>query len=267
MARRRITKAKEGIRRRPQPKPKPPAVAVGGGGDGSAGPPRMSGPGLRVRLSGIPEVTHPKRLHAPLYLQNPPLDEWAIEGEGSHNDVDTATSGEFSHAGSGVKLQTTTIDSLVVSWDAPWLTAFVSADHVISELTAIRDSRTPFLVLATWPGGTVELNMYCTLRRLRHSVKAGEPDTRYFSIDLKQWRDPNPERKGEGASKTSAKLPTTHKLKAGDTLNSLSKRYYGSYSHWRSIAGANGIKNWGASTALVKRKGFKPGHAIKIPKI
>jgi nucleoid-associated protein YgaU len=129
------------------------------------------------------------------------------------------------------------------------------------------------VTLSPHPLPRPELDMLVTLRRLTRELRPGERDTRYMSIDFKEWRDSSVRRRqheAPGSSrKRGVKLPTTHKLKATDTLYSLAHEYYGTYGPWRLIRDANGIpKRFGAKTKIVTLPGhFKVGHKLKIPQV
>lgn len=58
-----------------------------------------------------------------------------------------------------------------------------------------------------------------------------------------------------------------HALQAGDTFVSLSDDYYGAYDAWRTIAEANGIRDWGMATPLVLRAGLSVGDRLIIPSL
>lgn len=60
-------------------------------------------------------------------------------------------------------------------------------------------------------------------------------------------------------------LPTTHKLIATDTLESLAFEYFGAYEGWTAIAEANGFRAWGFTTPIMQSSRYRKGGVLKIP--
>lgn len=100
------------------------------------------------------------------------------------------------------------------------------------------------------------INIQCTIKALTWGMQDGTHDI-YYSLTLKEYRSIS-------AKKRSVKKvkATTHKVKKGDTLSSIAKKYYGSSKadYRNKIYNANKkiIKN---KTNLSKIKGKK----LKIP--
>lgn len=234
-------------------------------------PEDFRGPGLRVRFKRIRGVTAKGVLESALYLPVV-LNDFSFEETADHRDYTTVSAGEFSVPAPGPAsarmLRTTSLETLTLDWYrfARWLVARGrDPQEVRAELFRIMRSRTPFELLAALDvhSGPEELRMNATLRGISRVLRPGEADTRYYTLDVKEWRDNAVKRRGQGSS---GRLPTTAKLTAQTTLSSLSKHFYGSGASWRLIAAANGIKSWGASTPLVESKRFKVGDKVKIPK-
>lgn len=55
--------------------------------------------------------------------------------------------------------------------------------------------------------------------------------------------------------------PWTHKVKASDTLVSISVKYYGTPDHWRLVAKANGIRD------PKRKQSLKVGRKLKVPRL
>jgi hypothetical protein len=190
------------------------------------------GPGLRVRFARIPHETPKNVLRHPLYLPVT-LGDFTIEEEFEHRDYTTVGAGEFSAPAGGPatarRLRTTDLETLTIDWHkyARWLTN----PHIT-------------------PG-----------RRVTRTLKPGEKDTRYYTLEIKEWRD-------NSLTRRKAKEgPRTATLFASTTLYDLARIFYGSASMWREIARANGITNWGPSTPLVQSKRFVIGDKLTIPEI
>lgn len=243
------------------------------------------GDGLRVRFARIPGETPATVLREPLYLPAV-LGEFAVDESAEHSEYRTVGSGTFSQgtasrrtlsttarqagADEGPDLRSIDLEALTLDWDAPWLLERgVSPAHVKRELTRILRSKKPFEVLAMLRLGETrpeEVRMYATLRSVRRVLKHGEADTRYYSLSLREWRRPGVTRRAHSAreGRHRRKLPAKHVLKAGDTLYSLSKYYYGEYRGWRDIAEANGIRGWGAKNPIINHRRFKVGDRVVI---
>lgn len=229
------------------------------------------GEGLRVRLSRIPGQTPKGLLSKPMYLPAL-LDGFANVETALHSEYTTIADGEFSQPAMGDasarSLRTPDdMETLTVEWDPPWLVEQGQDPKVVRDtLFAILRSKRPVAILVTpkLGGDTVFMNMNITFRQLAERMKPGEPDSLYFSITPKEWRDNSVERSGEGRGST---LPTTHKIDEDDSLYSLSQFFYHSAAGAPDIARANGIKNFGKKTALVKHPRFKVGSKLKIPKV
>jgi LysM repeat protein len=141
-----------------------------------------------------------------------------------------------------------------------------------AELYRVMRSRRPFKMVATIQGRGDELRMNATLRSISRELRPGEADTRYYDLEIKEWRDASVGRKSsanvgrKGGQGGQTDLPAKHKLTADDTFNSLSKDYYGSTQFARDIASANGVSGWGMTTPIIQSQRFKVGDSIKIPK-
>jgi hypothetical protein len=226
----------------------------------------MSQPGLNVSLTAVPGMTRRGILSSQLVIPVVVNEEFTHAKEGGHNDYDTVGAGSFSQPFGGYhapRLRTTNLDGMAMTWDPAWMKEG-GEDHAVvrAALEELADSRSPFHFFAWLPAtGDVEVDMYATLRRFEARLRHGETDTRYFNLDVSQYRQPKLQRAG----KRTPKLPTKHTLRAGDTLASLSQHYYLTRQWWRRIRDANGIGNWGSDDPLVQSKRFKAGDRLTIP--
>lgn len=232
--------------------------------------------GLRCRFSAIEGET-PKGILGASLVMPAVLGNLEVEEEAQHAEYTTVSDGQFSQGAQGGQtarmLRAVTLEGLTLTWDAKWLVASgQDPEAVRGQLLAILRSKRAVSMLLTVgrpPTSSPELRMDVTFRSVRRTMKAGETDTRYFNVSIKEWRDPSAKRRGSKASrKRGTKLPTTIKLTAADTLQSLAHSYYGSYSDWRDIRDANGISTkFGQSTPIVSLPRYKVGSTLKIPKI
>jgi hypothetical protein len=227
------------------------------------------GEGLRVRFARIPGETK-KGVLSRAFRLPATLDGFGWTEDFTHTEYDTLRRGQFSNPAQGNAQARSLrrlddLGTLTVEWDPKWLVERgQDPEDVRRTIFDIGRSRTPVDMLATLDyHDRAVLAMDVTFRSIQTQMKAGEPDTLYYSISIAEWRDPTTGRKGAG--KADPKFPLTHKLSATDTLYSLSKLYYGSSLFYGVIADANKITRWGKQTPLAKSARWKVGSKIRIP--
>lgn len=227
------------------------------------------GRGLRIRLTRIPGITAKGVLAKPLYLT--PLGPFSVSEEASHREYETHRSGQYSIPAQGpatarMLRDAGPIETMTIDWDAPWMIENNDPQEVKAELGAVLRSRKPVELLAIMKlgQGPEELRMYVTLRRSTRELRPGEADTRYWTIEIREYRKNEMDRKSADAA--NDRLPRTVTLHTGDTLESLAARWHGSPNSWRSVGNANGLRAWGRRTPIVNSSRFKAGDRFKIPK-
>jgi hypothetical protein len=224
-------------------------------------------PSLRWRFART-HLTPKDLLQRPLYLPVV-LNDFTIAEDALHTEFQTIRRGQFSQGAMGgrdaTNLLTLTGETLSLAWDAAWLNSRgVTEAELRGQLFGILRSKQPVRLIVTLRE-VHELRALVTIRSLQRSLRPGEVDTRYYSMQISQWRQMAEYESREGR-KPGVRLPTTHRLRAGDTLYSLAHEFYGDSNGWRAIRDANGISHkWGAKTPLVKMKRYKTGSKIKIP--
>lgn len=230
---------------------------------------------MRVRFARIPGET-PKDVLKPALFLPAAIGTVGVTEEAAHSQYDTLRAGEFSQPSQGPvtarKLRTVDdIETLTVTWDPKWLVdRGQDPAQVRRQLYAVLRSRRACELLMTpklGASGDEFMRFSVTIRSITKQMRRGEPDTVYYTLRLVEWRNAEMGRKRQGSGSGGSKLPTTHELKSGDTLHSLSQTYYLTAEHARVIAKANKIKGVGLSTRLVLMKRFKVGSKIKIPKL
>jgi hypothetical protein len=247
---------------------------------GRIGRARIRGEGFVCRLSPITGVTPKAALRRRIWLPVM-LNTFTVTEAATHNEYSTLSAGDFSQPAMGGasarQMRAADIDTMTVDFNARWFTAHGQNPHELRvRLYEILRHRQPVRILVRLhpnPPPHAELDAHVTFRSISKEVRPGEPESRYMTISIKEWRDPTGRRRssspmGGGSSrKRGVSLPTTKKLKATDTLSSLSHEFYGRYDQWRDIRDANGItKRFGAKTPVVKLGGrWKPGAKITIP--
>lgn len=254
--------------------------------------------GLRVVIEPIPGLSDEGIItRAGYYFQCPPLEELSYEVQHSHTDYDTVSAGQFSRRG-GPQLRTVGFDTLFVDQGSYTI---LDEDPVIEEaidtLQAICASGSPFLLTCAHelpPGGYLtwsetqagpELQMAATLRTVRVTEKAGEPDARYATVTFVEYRAPIVGRQRLGKRPGRRKFPRKVKLQSDGrafdedrreigspplaplTLRVLARHFYRDPSMWRQIARANGVTDWGGDHALILHSKYRrDGGTITVPK-
>jgi nucleoid-associated protein YgaU len=191
--------------------------------------------------------------------------------EADFRDFSTHRAGEFSVPAAGGshgrrQIEIADLETLSLDWHARWLTEYSDPGHMKRQLRSVLRARTPVELLATLRGAAgspEELRCLVTLRRIDVELRPGEADTRYWRLQVKEYRRHDTERR---TADPTPHLPTRHRLEAGDTLESLSAHYYKNPEGWRTIAAANGLGSWGRRTPIVRSRRFKKGDWVKILK-
>lgn len=228
---------------------------------------------VKVLLERIAGLTAVGVLDFPLALPVI-LGEFAVEEEFAHAEYDTIGGRQFSTPAGGAskasqRLRSLPLESLTLDWDAPWLSYHnVSKAFMQGQLERLGRSRRPFSVVAT-RYGREELRMMCTLRNIRRTLKPGEGDTWYWTLELREYLPVEVDRQSavKEVGANGKRLPTRATLTNNTTLNSLARSFFGSPTpvYARAIATANGISNWGFDHALAQSRRYKAGDTIKIP--
>lgn len=224
-------------------------------------------PGLHARLRAIEELTPAQVLRTPLTLPVVIGEEFTVEEEFLWEDFNTVGGGEHSSPapGQGRPQARFTGETMSLTWNPRWLaTPHVSPERMRRELLRIGRRRAIFdLLVVNKPNADfAEFSGYATIRRIARTIKRGEPDTRYYSIDFAEYR---PMSVGQRKHRFGTRRPTTVALDKDDTLRSLAREHLGHEGYWRNIAQANGLTNWGSNDPIVDSKRYKVGDRIKIP--
>jgi hypothetical protein len=233
---------------------------------------------LRIRLTKVKHLTPKNVLRKPLRFPAVLGDDFEISEDSGWTDYTTIGAGELSSPllGKGARmLQSFGAETLSMTWDPSWMTyPGQSPGDVRDELTRILRSRAPVQLLAVIgpTGHRPEFSGLVTMRSLSRRLRHGEPDTRYFAMDFRRYREADVERRkhrgggGGGDGGGSNDLPTKHRLHSFDTLEGLARDYYGKAKQWRDIGYANGIRNLGSEDEICGLGRFRPGDVITIPK-
>jgi nucleoid-associated protein YgaU len=187
------------------------------------------------------------------------LNDIDVAEEADIRDYSTVGAGDFTQSAgkkTSRKLQSVSLETMLTAAKHPFI--YDTNEPVdVTELRVRRvlRGRAPFQLGVRSIGryGFPEVDFPATMRSLSRSRKAGSPEVLWLTMAFMEWRDPSGVERAKGStlSKVGSKLPLVETVKAGDTLESLSMKHYGTYSLWRVIAKANGLKGATASTALL----------------
>lgn len=246
--------------------------------------PLLDTQGLRVIIAPIKGIT-PAGLfqHGAFVFQCPPLDSFQEQFAYNHGDFPTAFAGERSRPG-GRQLETIQFDTLWLDDGSArhgpaWTIVPKAIDPIAAKnrLKAILYSGKPFWMMAhqmpVWH--KYDLRMMATMRSLTSQEKHGEEDARYFSIQVREWRDASIQDRvmGEGAPHGGGKRGATGAVSVRalpdtqDSLHKLSKWFYGTTTMATAIAKANGIKGLGSSESLKVHFAKHPNTKLKLPSL
>lgn len=147
---------------------------------------------------------------------------------------------------------------------------FRSADSFLETLDKWRNNRAPVRYVVT---GVKGANYLVTIRDIEiQQQRAGSPGDLYFTLTLKEFRQPQvkvvdtskPQNAAKNSKARPAAAPTptpkSYSVKPNDCLWTIAKRTYGDGSKWRKIYDAN-KKVIGANPNLIF-----PGQKLVIPK-
>lgn len=238
--------------------------------------------GMRVGLEAIADLTKKGLIgDMGLHFQCPPLDELSGNFAHSHTDYETI---ETQHSRKGVpQLATVQFTTLVVDYGTFVVNANVDPEAIRESIKQICLSGTPVQltceqqipatsdVTLTLDQISPEIDMAATLRTVKISNKAGEPDARYYDVSFVEYRDPRASRRGLGKPKSRRPRNTTvylywdgraetsegQSIKPPVTLSSLGRGFFADPSKGRWIAAANGLKSWGLNDPLINAPRFK----------
>ena len=241
---------------------------------------------LKIRLAPLPGLTSRKTLNGKLYIPVVLGDSFDITEDFRHEDYITPK-GEFSAplgAGQSSMLRSFGIDTMTCTWNPRWMThPNQDPEEVKNNLAKIGRSREPVELLAKLTrhyAGYSDFHGAVTLRTMTRSLRRGEPDSRYFTLDFREFNELVGDRLGHGQGggggggggtqisigEAHWQLPTKHKLKGDDSLRSLARLYYQDENRYHRIGDANGLGQWGGNDHIVLTNRYHIGDDIVIPK-
>lgn len=146
----------------------------------------------------------------------------------------------------GTKLATLKLSGLFPKRTDPYVSSnsLKKPNEYIAMLKKWRDSKKPLTIAISETAFPIEWK--CTIESLVYKEKAGEVGDIYYSIDLKEYRYFNVKKAeiiGEDKSKvvventrvSEKETPETYKIKKGDTLYAIAKKFYGNGNKWREL--------------------------------
>lgn len=233
---------------------------------------------LQVRLSRIPGVTHPSVLRSSLIF-GVILGDFAWDEDAEWREFNTVAAGMRSQPGPGAGSKGRNLRTLDMEVLTQWGRRLEyehdrgsTGNEIRDGLAAILRARTPFRFVATlntaFDSDPAELRMDGRLLAITRTTRHGEPDSRYLSISLSEYRGADTDRRSRVKSD---KFPRKHKLASNTTLRGLAKLYYKNRgSLWTRIKDGNGgsrgrMKGLGPDDVIVSAKKYKPGDEVRIP--
>jgi len=249
-------------------------------------------PGLRISMSAIPGVTRgdaAKALAEPYLFQCPPTEQLDIPRTFSFNRR-TTYQGRTRVTRGGSQPLALSFTTVVLEPGVSNLqvTDDHDVDQLVSRLERICDAGWPFQLHIGHPYDRVaELSMYAVLEGVTRSLKMGEDDARYLSMQFVEWRQeslqvrtgkspfpytivlrrdgsysvPNDPERG-----TARQIFNTHDEPL--TLKVIAKYAYGKPTLGQHIARAQKppLRHWGSNEQLIKHPRFKKhGGKIVVP--
>jgi hypothetical protein len=268
-------------------------------------PPPFDVPGPRdgfiIAFGPIDGVTNRRALDKPFFFQVPPLNQFPADWTWQWNDFGTIGSGMHSNP-NYAQLASYSFDSCFVlddgfNKDLVILRDDASIFERIRLLRNLGDSLTPFAmqvgsaqVWGQWEplGRKQQSQVAVTLRSFHVETRSGEPDTRYFTLQLTEFMDAGPLSKIVPPKTTTAMQPGSHQprrdqittsqgqrmhlLKPADllpenrTLRALATAYYGDPTKWKLIAKASNLNNVGPDDDLRVALGSRtPPVKLRVP--
>lgn len=249
-------------------------------------------PGLRVRIDGIPGVTRgdaAKALRAPYLFQCPPTEQLDIARTFSFNRR-TTHKGKTRVVRGGPQPISFQMSTLAIE---PGCAGFAvtdehDVDEIVRRLERIHDAGWPFHLHVAHPYNRIaEISMHAVLEGVTKTIKAGEDDARYLSMQFSEWeRDSVAVRTGKRPFPYSITLRKDGTYFVADdpergtprqifntkdeplTLRVIAKYAYGKPSFAQHVAKAQSppLKNWGSNEHLIKHPRFKKrGGKIFVP--
>lgn len=239
----------------------------------------FEGAGLKVTLRRAKGLTDPRVLKVPLRFQVPPLGDLAREWSYEWAKFTTLRKGERSRP-QGSPLQTLDVSTMlmdaVAQSDAMGVVVWPHApepQRVLRELRWImgeaqKSLATPFRLTiseaAVWDEFLV--NGTYVLARVRATQKQTR-GTEYVDLGFEQYDRLDAEQRAQG-SRRERRQDQWHRLRAGDDLYEIAKRYLRAPSKWEVIAKANGIPRSVAPGSEANLAAWARRHdrrALKIP--
>lgn len=207
-------------------------------------------------------------------LQYPvnPFEDITIKAEGNNKQYEIVDLGEVTKIGKR-KMKTLTIKSLFTKNIYPFSTTSspLPVKSYVDDVYSLMDQSLPGRLIITGDG--VDINMLCSVESFSPSVHFGETNERYYTLSLKEFRDPvvkrvqivqpaaaAPKAQVSAQPVRTAKAPATktYTVKSGDCLWNIAKKYYGNGAQYTKIVDANKTK--------IKNPSFiQPGWVLIIP--
>lgn len=185
-----------------------------------------------------------------------PFEDITVKAQGDNKQYNIVDLGEITVIGKR-KLKEISIKSLFTGNVYPFSTTSspLSAKTYVDNIYALMDKSAPARLIITGDG--TDINLLCSIESFEPSQHFGETNEYYYTLSLKEYREPVVKRvqiiaKAAAAPKVQAntqpvratKAPSTktYTVKSGDCLWNIAKKYYGNGSQYTKIVNANKSK-------------------------
>ena len=139
----------------------------------------------------------------------------------------------------------------------------------VNKINKFKNNEKPSRFLIT---GT-PINIYVTIEEFVYREGEGDIGDIYYDLTLKEFRFVSPRKITVKTKKAAAKRPNTkskpktYKVKKGDTLWAIARKYYGNGAEWKKIWNANKTMLIKRDKRNIKQPGhwIYPGQILRIP--
>ena len=184
-----------------------------------------------------------------------PFNELIFTSGMNSKSIDLISFGEIIKLGNRKPIELS-FDSIFTDKSYPFVSISnpLPAIDYINKVHSLFNAKQPVRFIVT--GQETDVNMLCIITGFKHSQKFGEEGEYYYTLALKEYRQPQVKRivvaQKSNSILTSNSVntrlekdvsKTTYTVKKGDCLWNIAKQFYGNGNSYQTISDANEIKN------------------------